>query len=109
MKVDVSIVLKNFKGEPHKEYVDGKLTDTDLTLKSAIVSSMTAIYQDERPDGAESFKRGQLAHRVYKTEHELDLTVENIAEIKRLIGKYYGPTVVFAAYTILEGDTDKPK
>jgi hypothetical protein len=109
MKVRIAEVLKAFNGTPHKDFVDGRTTENDLTLKTAIVNSLTAIYNDEKPNGEESFKRGQLAHRVYKTEHELDLSAENIADIKRLIGKYYGPAIVFAAWTILEGGTEKPK
>ena len=79
MNVNVTTVLKAFNGTPHKDFVDGRTTENDLTLKTAIVNSLTAIYNDEKPNGEESFKRGQLAHRVYNTDWELELTAENIA------------------------------
>jgi len=109
MKINVTTVLKAFNGTPHKDFAEGRTTENDLTLKTAIVNSLTAIFNDEKPNGEESFKRGQLAHRVYNSNSDIELTAENIADIKRLVGKYYGPAIVFAAYTILEGGTEKPK
>jgi len=105
MKFDPTPALKKFNGEPHKE-IDpetGRSSDKDLQLKTAIVNSLTAIYQDEKPEGLESFRRGQLASIIFKAEGEIELTTEDIALIKKLLGKYYGPAIVFSAYSLIEG------
>jgi len=45
-----------------------------------------------------------LATRIYANPEELDLTIEEIAKIKQLIGKGYGPLIVGQAWDMLEGN-----
>ena len=93
MKINFSQQLKNLKGEEIK----------DLTLKVVSTEALLATFDDERAlSGEEKAKRYLLATRVYANE-ELDLTVEEIAKLKQLIGKGYGPLIVGQAWEMLEG------
>lgn len=74
----------------------------ELTLKSICCNALTVIFQDEQGlSGEEKAKRGLLAMRIYANT-EIDLTVEEVALIKKLIGKAYGPLIVAQAWNMLE-------
>ena len=93
MKINFNQPIKNIQGEEIK----------DLTLKTVSVEALLATFSDEQSlSGEEKAKRYLLATRIYAND-ELDLTVEEIAKIKQLIGKGYGPLVVGQAWEILEG------
>lgn len=96
MKIDVSKPLKNLAGL-HLKDVDG-----DMTLKVACVAALMGQYEGENLDGQEKFKRYELAKKIY-AGGEVELSVEEIAKIKPLIAKGFGPVVVGPAYDILEG------
>lgn len=75
------------------------------TLGDVAVAALTGVLaEDARDDGAAKFKRGELAHRIYKAK-SIELTVEEVALIKERIGKVYGPAVVFAAWPLLDPAT----
>jgi hypothetical protein len=92
MKINFNQPIKNIQGEEIK----------DLTLKVVSVESLLATFSDEQISGEEKAKRYLLATRIYANE-ELELTVEEIAKIKQLIGKGYGPLIVGQAWEMLEG------
>ena len=74
----------------------------DLTLKQIACNALSLIFNDEQNlSGEEKAKRGLLAMRIYANT-EIDLTVEEVALIKKLIGKAYGPLIVAQAWEILE-------
>jgi hypothetical protein len=51
--------------------------------------------------GEDKFKRWQIAQKI--DEHlEAEISVEDVALIKRLIGKAFGPIVVGPAFQLLE-------
>ena len=94
MKINFNQPIKNITGEDIK----------DLTLKTVSVEALLATFDDERSlSGEEKAKRYLLATRIYANPEDIDLTVEEIAKIKQLIGKGYGPLVVGQAWEILEG------
>jgi len=127
---NVDVPLKDLAGAPLYAALDlqqllaatAKLTDeqraalaaainatgrAEMTLKAAIVNALQAMFEDERAlDGEEKLKRWQLAMRVY-LGGDVDLSSEEIAKIKKLVGKLYGPSVVGPVWTALEGE--KPK
>ena len=95
MKVNFNQPIKNIQKEEIK----------DLTLKSVSVEALLATFSDEQSlSGEEKAKRYLLATRIYANSEELDLTVEEIAKIKQLIGKGYGPLIVGQAWDMLEGN-----
>ena len=95
MKINFNQPIKNIQGEEVK----------DLTLKTVSVEALLATFSDEQSlSGEEKAKRYVLATRIYANSEELDLTVEEIAKIKQLIGKGYGPLIVGQAWDMLEGN-----
>jgi hypothetical protein len=93
MKINFNQIIKTIKGEEIK----------DLTLKSVSVEALLATFNDEQSlSGEEKAKRYLLATRIYAND-ELDLTVEEVAKIKQLVGKGYGPLIVGQAWEMLEG------
>lgn len=91
--------------------LDGKAlvaeSGTTLTLRSACVNSLMAMYDSERDlSGEAKLKRYLLATKIH-TEEEPDLSSEEISMLKELIGKAYGVAVVGPAFLILEGKGPK--
>jgi len=63
-----------------------------------------ATFEDERSlSGEEKVKRFVLATRIESNSNDMDFKVEDVAKIKQLIGKGYGPLVVGQAWEMLEG------
>lgn len=96
MKVDFAVVLNGLDGKP---LLNG---DQPLTLRHVATGALLATYQDEAQDGEEKFKRYQLAVRI-AADDVVDMTPEQSAKLKALIGKGFGPVVVGPAYTHLNG------
>lgn len=96
MKVDVSTVLNGLDGKP---LLNG---EQPLTLRDVATSALLATYPDEAQEGEEKFKRFQLAVRI-NADSSVDMTPEQAAKLKVLIGKGFGPLVVGPAYTLLNG------
>lgn len=82
---------------------------TMLTLGAAARHALCSNFNDERDlSGEDKFERGMLAHRI--RADGCDCSVEEIATIKKLIGKLYGPEVVVAAWPLLDPSVkDKKK
>ena len=94
MKINFNQPIKNITGEDIK----------DLTLKSISVEALLATFPDEQSlSGEEKAKRYVLATRIYANPEGLEWTVEEVAKVKGLIGKGYGPLIVGQAWDMLEG------
>lgn len=74
-------------------------------LKDATIEALLAPEDNPRENtpAEEKVKRYLLATRIYADPEGIDLTVEEIAKIKGLIGKSYGPLIVAQAWEMLEG------
>lgn len=96
MKIDFSQQLKNLDGVGFHE--DG----TPLTLGTMSCAALLAIYQDEgsRLSGEEKFQRYDLAAKIHKNA-EVEVSAEDVARLKGVIGKFYGTAVVGPAYVAL--------
>lgn len=76
--------------------------DGFFTLRLAARNALNGVYQDEQNlSGDEKYKRGEIAQSIVATG-EVKLKVEDIALIKRLIGKAYPPPIVFQAWRELD-------
>ena len=84
---------------------DVKLPDGKVaTLKFFACEVLQMSFQDEQNLPAQDkCKRWLLATRIYANPEKIDLEAEDIAELKKLIGKAYGPLVVAQALAMLEG------
>lgn len=97
MKINFDTLITDLKGEPIKE--NGK----DFTLGDAAQVALLSPYADERDlDGKAKVERFMVATTA-ALGGEQDVTAEDVALIKKLIGKAYGPLVVGRAYEIIEG------
>lgn len=96
MKVDFSTKLLDLEGEPLKDE-NGK----EVTLKSIAQMALLANYRDETDLPAD--KKVQRFSIAMKLQNGADeIPVEDIAEIKRLIGKSMGPIIVGRVFELLK-------
>lgn len=81
---------------------------TEVTLGDISVRSLMAIVQDEQNlAGEEKFKRFVLAMKI-KDGGEIAVSAEDVALLKKLIGKIYSPLVVGRAFPLLDPGEKKP-
>ena len=65
-----------------------------LTLADVAENALLADYRDEANiDGVEKLKRWTLARKIEETKLSVALSAEDIALIKKLVGKAYNPLV----------------
>lgn len=84
----------------------GKTIDNDgdpLTLKDVMMNALMIGPEGEKQTGEDKYKLYELAEKVSKTKTELELTTDEISNIKKRIGAIYGVNVVGQAYNMLEG------
>jgi hypothetical protein len=91
MKIDFSKPVPALDGGPRK---DG---EKPYLLRDACVLALDrADADDKRPDGDEKSKRGHLAMHIYGAKEPLHVTVEDVALIKRLVGKVFNSSILVA-------------
>lgn len=97
MQIDFAAELNDLDGNPIK--ADG---EKNATLSSIACTALLAVYADEQNLApSEKVNRFQLALVATKGGMQ-DMKVEDVAMLKRLIGKAFGPLIVGRAYDILE-------
>lgn len=104
--VDFSKVFTDTEGKPicTRELKPEQVCPDDgfFTLRLAARNALNGVYQDEQNlSGDEKYKRGEIAQSILSAG-EVKLKVEDIALIKRLIGKAYPPPIVFQAWRELD-------
>ncbi|TXH09503.1 MAG: hypothetical protein E6R04_08010 [Spirochaetes bacterium] len=110
MKVKMDAVLVGLDGENLKRLKKGGKKDNaedliDVTMRWVSTEALLGSYRDEVEsglDGEEKARRYELAKKV-TVETEPDLSVEELAKIKKLVGKAFGADLVGPAYAALEG------
>ena len=104
MKVDFHRELKTLDGRSIR------FNDKErMTLKDVAIEALLAAFDDERQlNGTDKARRYVLSTRIYSSSNA-DLTTEEVAEIKKVIGKGFGPLIVGQAFDMLEGKTEGPK
>lgn len=113
MKRNLQTALHFLDGKP---LVEATKTGTDeagkdiieqrpITLAGIAVNALLAQHEDERAlPGADKVKRYKLAQKIHDAAGEMDVTAEDVALLKTLIGKTYPPLLVGLAWQILEAD-----
>ena len=116
MKIDFSGQFKKLDGTPMTvQETDGNTGITNDTgkpfdLKHAATQALLGQLQGEKPDGMKSYKRYKLAEKINESESaEVDLSVEEIADIKKRIGEMYNPIIVGQAWDILDPPKEEGK
>jgi hypothetical protein len=96
MKVNFKGTFEDMEG---KEILSG---DKPTTLKTIAINALMATYTDEQNlSGEDKLKRWKMGQRIVNDEE--DFSVEDIALLKKLIGKAYSTIIVGQAYEMLEG------
>ncbi len=98
MKLTLSHPLMSVRNEALK--VDDK---TSATLKWAAVEALMGQIQGETLTAMEKVQRYKLAQKVEGAFDDTDFTIEEVAKMKELIGKFFPISVTGAAYELLEG------
>jgi hypothetical protein len=84
---------------------DKALTVTGSTeeflLRDVVVEAL--LRPDDKLSGKEKAERYILAVKIHTSPKEIDLTVEELAKIKELVGKVFAPLIVGQAWQMLEG------
>ena len=96
MKVNFKETFKDIEGN---EILDGgKAT----TLQTVAINALMAAYTDEQNlSGEDKLKRWKMSQRIFGGEE--DFSIEDVALLKKLIGKAYSTIIVGQAYEMLEG------
>lgn len=103
MKINFQQPVMGLDGRPRK---DGP--ETILLRDIAVLALDRADADDTKPDGKEKARRGHLAQRVYGAKEPIALDVEEVALIKRLIGRVYQSTVIIATVEDMLDPKDAP-
>lgn len=99
-RIDFTAPLLRLDGKPMRAS-DAKDAPV-MTLGDAAVGALEAVTEEDRNTaGIDKFKRDQLARKVFE-KRDAVLTVEEIALIKDRIGKVYAPSVIGAAWPMLD-------
>lgn len=113
MKRNLQTPLHFLDGKPLVEAVKTGTDETGkdiieqrpITLAGIAVNALLAQHEDERAlAGADKVKRYKLAQKIHDAAGEMDVTAEDVALLKTLIGKTYPPLLVGLAWQILEAD-----
>lgn len=84
---------KEIKGADNKPF----------TLKAACFQSLGATFPDEQNlSGEDKFKRFELYQKIKSTPDPVDLTAEEVALLKKLVGKGYGSIIMGQCWMALE-------
>ncbi len=100
MQINVSQALNGYDGKPLLRSESGK--DTPITLGWACCEVLVSPPQgNESQAGAESVRRFRLATEIHESD-VVDLSAEQVAELKALIEARYPPAMVAAAWLALD-------
>ena len=104
MKINFSTQLLDVFGKPMMANGPEDGTPAPLTLGSASIQALLATFPDEQHlSGVKKAERFVLASKLAgATDAPLDITLEQTAELKSVIGKAWGPAVVGRAYELLD-------
>lgn len=102
MKIDFNQKIMTLKGD-----IPIKNSDRDnapFTLGD--VAAEALLIPEEKIEGVEKARRGNLAMKIIRSETPFDLEIEEVALIKKRVGEVMVPLVVGQAWKMLEKDKD---
>ena len=83
---------------------------TAATLRGVTIEALLAQFTDEpNLGGEEKLTRWELASKIKNSPDPINVTVEELTLIKKLVGKAYGILIVGQAWKYLEGEKDGVK
>lgn len=105
MNIDFSAKLLDLEGKPIIDVVagaDGAPMPVEATLGRAAVNALLAVTEEDRAlTGSDKAGRFALALKL-QGAGEVDVSVDEVALIKRLTGQIFGPLVVGRCWALLD-------
>ena len=103
MKIKLEQNLKNLDNVDLKQNVEG--VEKPITLKDICINALMLQLEGDAHEGSSKASRYALGVKLYNLKEEAELTVEEISEIKKRVGKVpqYGPLIVGQCFNMLEG------
>ena len=100
MKINVKKTIKQLDG---KDLVDN---DRTIVLRDVFCSALLYDKSPGQLDPMDKFTRGKLAQKIWdasETEEGIvELTLEEISLIKKLVGELFTPIIVYQVWDYLE-------
>ena len=106
MKIDFNQELKTIEGDTLKrnKMLDGGTSvHVPATLKWAAIEALLSSLPEEKTSGEEKGRRYELALRIQEAAEPLDLSIEDIACVKKLCDANFAPLIVGQTRRMLEG------
>lgn len=110
MKIDFSKTINDYDDKPIVSEVEIKDAQGEVTtpakywtLKIISVNSLSDVKPEDRVDGTVKMERAELARKIHRSTEPLDITPEQAALLKSVIGKLWPPVFVLSAYEQLNG------
>lgn len=101
MRIDFNRELKTLDGRILKDVIDGE--ERNAILKMVCINALLANSEDDKKiDGEEKLKRYELAKKIAGANEPLKLRSEEVALIKKLVGKVFGTLIVGQTFQMLE-------
>jgi hypothetical protein len=97
MKVKLGTALKGIDGVEDLKGDKGR----PLTIKDIITNSVLTPIQDD--DEKKKFEKWEIFKKVRDAKAEVDLSIEQIAVVKKVIGKLQPPLIMGQCFEMLEG------
>lgn len=97
MKVNLEAPILDLDGSP----LEHPTEKSPLTIRKAITDSLLIGRANDNPDGAEKFRRWELARQIHGT-NEINLTAEQASMVKKLVGEIWSPGVVGPVWEAIE-------
>jgi hypothetical protein len=97
MKVKLGTALKGIDGVEDLKGDKGR----PLSIKDIIVNSVLTPMQDD--DEKKKFEKYEIFKKVRDAKADVDLTIEQIALVKKSVGKIQPPLIMGQCFEILEG------
>lgn len=109
VKIDFGAKLIDLDGDPlFSQKLNKHGENVQLTLRELAINAVTASYEEEKNmDGAGKFKRYSLAQKINGAEGSAEFTVEEAAEIRKLIGMGYSIAAMGAAWSELDRQSEE--
>jgi hypothetical protein len=99
MKIDFTQILPGLDGQPMQDEA-GK----NVPLSTPCVNALLATPRDEHIEPVEKLARFVLAQKITQAIEPIELTIEEVAKIKDLTGKYMPTLVMGAVWQTLESN-----
>lgn len=109
MKAGKDIGIEEFKklAEECAKMVADKSVAKDADLRFLCTEALLAVPQGENPSGEEKFKVYCMARKLSESD-TVELTTEEVADIKRRAGKIFQPAVMGPMWELLEKSAQSP-